>query len=183
MRINYSDYQPKQAQRHSQISRILTGISLWAILTGCNTITATQYEATAQTTYTWKVNYYADQTRKQERVETFASTSLMNRNGEKPEDAVIGPDDKELWWPALPPRPTLDQIEQRLQPNEQATKPEILQTVDYQLSYSSGGQTITLPTNYDVYRQVTKSYPSQTPLQLTLGINDASVEKAEPVGN
>lgn len=39
----------------------------------------------------------------------------------------------------------------------------------------------TLPTNYDFYRQVVKAYPQKTPLQLTLGINDDSVEKAEPV--
>ncbi len=38
-----------------------------------------------------------------------------------------------------------------------------------------------LPTNYEVYRQVVKAYAQKTPLQLTLGVNDNSVEKAEPV--
>lgn len=41
--------------------------------------------------------------------------------------------------------------------------------------------TTTLPTNYDVYRQVVKAYPQITPLELTLGVNDNSVEKAEHV--
>jgi hypothetical protein len=30
--------------------------------------------------------------------------------------------------------------------------------------------TTTLPTNYDVYRQVVKAYPQRTPLELTLGV-------------
>lgn len=44
-----------------------------------------------------------------------------------------------------------------------------------------GNSQQTLPTNYDVYRQVVKAYPQGTPLELTLGVNDNSVEKAEPV--
>jgi hypothetical protein len=40
---------------------------------------------------------------------------------------------------------------------------------------------MTLPTNYAVYRQVAKAYPKNTPLRLTFGINNGSVEKAEPV--
>jgi hypothetical protein len=40
---------------------------------------------------------------------------------------------------------------------------------------------ITLPTNYAVYRQVVKAYPQQIPLRLTMGINNGSVEKAEPI--
>ncbi|QFS51829.1 hypothetical protein GXM_09323 [Nostoc sphaeroides CCNUC1] len=44
-----------------------------------------------------------------------------------------------------------------------------------------GNSQNTLPTNYEVYRQVVKAYPERTPLELTLGVNDNSVEKAEPV--
>jgi hypothetical protein len=40
-----------------------------------------------------------------------------------------------------------------------------------------------LPTNYEVYRQVVKAYPTRQALQLTLGVNDNSVEKAEPVAS
>lgn len=184
MNSNYcSDYKPVNSCQRRQILAIMTGFFLSAVLTGCNTVTTTQYEATAQTTMTWAVRYFTDPSRKQERIETFASTSLINRNGEKPEDAVIGPDEKELWWPALPPRPTLDEIEQRQQPAEQFSNPEVLRTVEYQLTYHNGSETVTLPTNYDVYREVTKVYGSQQPLQLTLGVGDGSITKAEPLSD
>ncbi len=148
------------------------------ILAGCTAITTNDYEATAKATYTWQVHYSTSPSRRQERIETFAANSLINRNGQKPAGAVIGPDDRELWWPAMPPRPTLDEIEQRQKPGEMASQPELLQTVDYQMTYRTGNQTTTLPTNYQVYRQVAKVYPSRSPLHLTLGVNDASVEQA-----
>ncbi|MDP8964938.1 MAG: hypothetical protein M3O33_13355 [Cyanobacteriota bacterium] len=149
-------------------------------ITSCNTVTTNQYEATAQTTLTWQVKYSINPTNdKLPRFEEFASTSLLSRNGEQPKDAVIGPDEKGLWWPALPPRPSIDEVEQRQQPQEKASKPELLRTANYQITYKQDGQTVTLPTNYDVYRQVARAYRSQKPLQLTLGIGDRSVEKAE----
>ena len=49
------------------------------------------------------------------------------------------------------------------------------------MTYGVGNTQNTLPTNYEVYRQVVKAYPQRTPLELTLGVNDNSVEKAEPV--
>jgi hypothetical protein len=101
----------------------------------------------------------------------------------KPEGAVTGPDDRGLWWPALPPRPTVDEVEQRKKLDSEASQPELLKAVEYKLTYGVGEQQRTLPTNYDVYRQVVKAYPSRIPLQLTLGVNDNSVEKAEGVGN
>lgn len=152
-------------------------------LTSCSTLTTTQYEATALTKYTWQVKYANDLTNDPSpRFETFASTSLLNRNGIKPETAVTGPDDRGLWWAALPPRPSVDEVEQRKQ-GQEASQPELLKSVDYRLTYGVGEQQRTLPTNYDVYRQVVKAYPSRTPLELTLGVGDNSVEKAEPVGN
>lgn len=151
-------------------------------LTSCSTVTANQYEATATTTYTWQVKYSLDPgSSKSPRFETFASTSLVNRNGMKPAAAVTGPDDRGLWWPALPPRPTVDQVEKRQRPQEQTSAPELIKSVEYQLSYQGSERQVTLPTNYQVYRQVVKAYSSQTPLRLTLGINDHSVEKAEPI--
>jgi len=151
-------------------------------LTGCQTVTTDQYEATARTTHTWQVKYSLNPTTdKNPRFEEFASNSLVNRNGEKPEDAVIGPDDKGLWWPALPPKPSIDEIEQREKPQEKASPPELLRTVKYQLTYQQDGQKVTLPTNYQVYRQVARAHPYGKSLQLTLGLNDGSVEKAEPL--
>ncbi len=152
-------------------------------ITGCSTLTANQYEATALTSYTWQVKYANDLTNeKLPRFETFATTSLLNRNGLKPNGAVTGPDDRGLWWAALPPRPTVDEVEQRKGSQQEASRPELLKSVKYELKYEAGSQQRTLPTNYEVYRQVVKAYPSRTPLELTLGVDDNSVEKAEPIG-
>lgn len=162
--------------------RFLVGTVVALTVAGCNTVTAERYEATALTTYTWQVEYSINPAGdKMPRRESFGSTFLLNRNGEKPEGATTGPDDKGLWWPALPPRPTVDDIEKRLQkPLEKASSPQLQKTVEYKLSYQEGVQTVTLPTNYQVYRQAIKAHASGTPLELTLGVNDGSVEKAEP---
>lgn len=163
-----------------QLSVILAGFCIAVTFTSCRTVATDKYEATAQTTLTWQVKYSINLTNDNNpRFEEFASTSLISRNGEKSKDAVIGPDEKGLWWPKLPPRPSIDQVEQRSKPQEQASRPELLQTVKYQISFQQDGQTVTLPTNYDVYRQVARTYRSRKPLQLTLGIGDHSVEKAE----
>ncbi len=163
---------------------LITAIALGTTLTSCSTLSTDVYEATAITKYTWQVKYATDLANDTSpRFETFATTTLLNRNGNKPEQAVTGPDDQGLWWPALPPRPTLDEVQQRLSPPQsEASKPELLKSVQYKLTYGVGDQQKTLPTNYDVYRQVVKAYPSHTPLELTLGVNEDSVEKAEPTG-
>ncbi|RUT09598.1 hypothetical protein DSM106972_000920 [Dulcicalothrix desertica PCC 7102] len=155
-------------------------VTVLIILTSCSTLTVNQYEATALTSYTWQVKY-ADNltTAKLPRYETFATTSLLNRNGLKPDGAVTGPDDKGLWWAALPKRPTVDEIEQRKGKEREASTPELLKSVKYEITYEAGAQRRTLPTNYDVYRQVVKSYPSRAPLELTLALDENSVEKAE----
>ncbi|WP_225226142.1 hypothetical protein [Komarekiella delphini-convector] len=152
-------------------------------LTSCSTATTEQYEATALTSYTWQVKYANNLTSEpQPRIETFAKTSVLNQNGVKPPGTVIGPDDQGLWWPTLPPKPSVDEVEQRKKSQEEASKPELLKDVEYKLTYRAGNAQKTLPTNYDVYRQVVKAYPTRQALQLTLGVNDNSVEKAEPVG-
>ncbi|AFY31133.1 hypothetical protein [Calothrix sp. PCC 7507] len=159
---------------------ILTALTL----TSCSNVTTDQYEATALTSYIWQVKYANDLTNDSSpRFETFATTSLLNRNGLKPSGAVTGPDDRGLWWPALPARPTVNEVEQRKKLAQESSQPELLKSVEYKLTYGVGSQQRTLPTNYDVYRQVVKAYPSRTPLQLTLGVDDNSVEKAEPGGN
>lgn len=155
----------------------ITGSVIAITLTSCS-VTTDQYEAT-QTTYTWQVKHSLNSTSdKLPRFETFASTSLLNRNGLKPEGAVTEPDEWGLWWTALPPRPTVD-VEQRQRPQEKATTPELLKAVEYQISFELGNEKRTLLTNHQVYRQVVKAYPQRIPLQLTLGVNDNSVEKAE----
>lgn len=157
----------------------LSGLSAIA-LTSCSTVTTTEYEATANTTYTWQVEYSTNPSKDGlTRFESFAVSSLLNRNGIKPANAVTGPDDRGLWWAALPPRPTVDEIEQRQKPLEKPSTPQLIKSVDYQLTYRFGEQQRTLPTNYQVYRQVVKAYPQKAALQLTLGVNDDTVEKAE----
>ncbi len=149
-------------------------------LTSCSTVTTTEYEATARTTYTWQVEYFVNQSNDNlTRFETFASTSLLNRNGIKPDNAFTGPDDKGLWWAALPPRPTVDDIEQRQKLAQKPGTAQLIKSIDYQLSYTADNTQKTLPTNYQVYRTVVKAYPQKPPLQLTLGINDNTVEKAQ----
>lgn len=164
----------------SWVAVIVSAIAI--AITSCSNVTINEYEATAKTTYTWQIKYSLDPTSsKTPRFETFTSTSLINRNGIKPARAVIGPDDRGLWWPHLPPRPSVDEVEQRKRPQELASKPELVKSVDYQLSYRAGSSQVTQPTNYQVYRQVVKAYPQKIPLKLTLGVNDKSVEKAEPL--
>jgi hypothetical protein len=74
---------------------------------------------------------------------------------------VTGPDDQGLWWSTLPPRPTVDEVEQRQRPQEKATTPKLLKSVAYQIKFVVDNQQRTLPTNYAVYRQVVKAYPKR----------------------
>ena len=164
---------------HRHLFSLLISVCLTVALTSCDAVTTKQYEATALTTLTWQVKYSIDPVNdKDPRFEEFASNSLLNRNGEKPIGAILE-DDKGLWWPILPPRPRIDEVEQRQQPQEEPSSPELLRSVKYQITYQQNGKKVTLPTNYDVYRQVARVYSSRKPLRLTLGINNASVTKAE----
>ena len=179
MNFNFSNYQINSVIK--VVERIAIAITplIANALTSCSQVATNQYEATARTTYTWQVKYAINpSSNKLPRFETFASTSLLNFNGLKPEQAVTGPDDRGLWWPDVPPRPSIDEVEQR-QRYEKASTPELLKSVEYQISFGLGNERRTLPTNYQVYRQVVKAYPQKLPLQLTLGVNDNSVEKAE----
>ena len=56
---------------------------------------------------------------------------MLNRNGLTLPGAVIGPDDRGLWWPTLPPRPSVDEVEQRKKSQEEAGKPELVKNVKY----------------------------------------------------
>lgn len=141
------------------------------------------YEATAVTTITWRVNYLRDaQQAKPGRYEEFAQASLTNRNGQKPEGGIVCPHQQDLWCPKLPPRPSLDEIEARRKNTyEKIGKAERVWTEKYYITYQNEGKTVTLPTNYQVYRQVVKAYPQQIPLKLTIGINNTTVFKAKPM--
>ncbi len=151
---------------------------------GCSTVTTEQYQATALTKLTWQVKYtpeYQGQSERERRFEEFASASLVNLNGIKPDEVLTPPDDQGLWWPKVPPKPSLDEIEQRAKSQEKHHRPELLRQVSYEISYQDGGNSVTLPTNYDVYRQVVKSLPQKETLRLTLGVRNRSVEQAESI--
>jgi hypothetical protein len=168
-----------------QRAGLIVGTGFMALgIASCNqlTVAVASYDATATVSYTWQATYtpagvFPDRS-SDTRIEKFTSTSLVNHNGTRPGDAVTGPDEQGLWWPALPPKPSVDDLEARLQKDEQASSPELVTSVDYALTFEQGGETVTLPTNYEVYRQAVKAYPNQQALQLTLGPNDASVVNA-----
>ncbi|EDX86639.1 hypothetical protein S7335_4344 [Synechococcus sp. PCC 7335] len=156
---------------------------------GCNQVQTNASEATAEfqgtaiTTYTWQVEYIPTspgQDRPNDRrLEQFESTTLTTTNGIRPDAAGSGPDSKGLWWPTLPPEPTVDDIESRLRPGETARSPEIIKSADYTLSFNQAGEEKTLPTDYEVYREAVKAFERGRPLQLTLGPQDNSVIQAE----
>ncbi|MBD2512778.1 hypothetical protein H6G91_37305 [Nostoc muscorum FACHB-395] len=45
----------------------------------------------------------------------------------------------------MPPRPSIDEVEQRQRPQEEAGKLELQKTVKYQITYGVGEQQKTLP--------------------------------------
>ncbi|MBD2055910.1 hypothetical protein H6F88_07740 [Oculatella sp. FACHB-28] len=168
----------------SSIHRFLVGaagVTLGCIVSSCTTVATTQYEATALTTYTWRVEYTTDPSdRRRTRTEEFASTSLLNQNGEQADGAVTGPDDQGLWWPELPPRPTAEELEGRKRSLEQIGTPELLKTVEYSLTYTTDGQTRTLPTDHSVYRKAVRARQDGHSLEVLLGVGDATVEDVNP---
>lgn len=148
-----------------------------------DSITTGTYEATATVTYTWQVEYAEsfDQARTIRR-ETFDSTSLVNRNGIKPEGAVTGPDDKGLWWPALPPEPTADELENRKKlSSEKRTDALIQKDVDYAITFDYDGLRRTLPTNDNVYREAAKAFAQEQALELTYGPGEQTVGAARRI--
>lgn len=52
--------------------------------------------------------------------------------------AAIGPGDQGLWSPIVPPRPSIDEVEQRQRPQEEAGKLELQKTVKYEITYGVG---------------------------------------------
>ena len=161
---------------------------LLLVSAGCTQVTTNAVEATsafeaqATTTYTWQVEYVPriSQDRPNDRrLEQFESSTLVNSNGIRPDAAGSGPDSQGLWWPVLPPEPTVDDIESRQLKGEIARPPEVIKDTDYQLTFNQAGETKTLPTDYDVYREAVKAFEKERPLALTLGPQDQSVLQAE----
>lgn len=167
--------------RFSQIWPMLPVAAIvWT--TGCTPVNTADYSATAKTTYTWRVEYDNGNDRVPGRIEDFGSTALITYNGVKPEGAVTGPDEQGLYWPALPPKPSIDEVEKRNTAyNEEPQAPLLHKEVTYEITYNREGQTVTVPTNFDVYRTIVKNAKDQKPLKFILGVDDQRVEKAEPI--
>jgi len=165
------------------VSALLVSLSV----AGCTQVetaeTTTDFQTTAATTYTWQVEYLprtVGQDRpNSRRLEQFESTTVTSINGIRPEAEGSGPDSKGLWWPVLPPEPTVDDIEDRRRKGETARPPEIIKSEAYKLTFNQAGEVKTLPTDYNVYRQAVKAFEKERPLLLTLGPQDTSVIKAE----
>lgn len=147
------------------------------------TLVTENYEATAVTVYTWKAEYRprnVSQDRPLEgRIETFESSYRININGQPVVQDFGDADEKGLWWPALPPKPTVDDLEARLQPREVFEVPLISKSERYTLTFEQAGEMVTLQTNYPVYREAVKGHQSERSLKLTLGRNAAYVRRAE----
>jgi len=175
---------------HPWISPALPVVAAIALsVGGCTQVSTNAFEATADfeataaTTYTWQVEYLprsVSQDRPNDRrLERFESTRVVNVNGIKPDASGSGPDAKGLWWPVLPPEPTVDEMEDRQRKGETPRPPEVIKGIEYQITFNQGGESKTLPTDYDVYRQAVKAFDKDRPLALTLGPKDQSVLKAE----
>lgn len=171
----------KPRRRH--MLGLVASVGIGLAIAGCDEVVTSDYEAMAVTTYTWRAEYEprgVTQDRPREgRIETFETNSLVNVNGEPTVEATGDRDENGIWWPALPPKPTVEDLEARQKDGEVFSEPLINKTVDYSLTFDREGQSVTLPTNYSVYREAVKAHERDRPLKLLLGAQDASVQQAE----
>ncbi|NJR47175.1 MAG: hypothetical protein HC775_16250 [Hyellaceae cyanobacterium CSU_1_1] len=182
--LRISSFISRRKFNHLCLATVSLGLAIAINSCGTSQSGAGQYEATAKATYTWRVRYTnAPTDDKRGHYEEFESTSLTTVNGQKPEGAVMKENEKDVWWPKLPPKPSVDEIESgKKNSAEKIGKLELGQNIEYRVKFDKDGEKLNLPTNYNVYRQVSKSYPD-IPLDFTMGINNGSVTKATPVTN
>ncbi|KAM3107325.1 hypothetical protein [Phormidesmis sp. 146-33] len=139
----------------------LTIILLLLALSGCaeNTELIPQTRcnrAVAIATQTWEVDYYISKTSgdmNTQRTHAFQSNTITNLNGEKPANAATGPDDNGIWWAALPPRPTADEVDQHRETQERNDPPMLQRSVDYHLRCETG----MLLTDAQTYREAARA--------------------------
>ncbi len=166
-----------------KLLRLATGLGVAIAIAGCGEVVTDDFQAMAITTYTWRAEYTpagVTQDRPREgRIEEFETNSLVNMNGEPTVDPTGEQDSSGIWWPALPPKPSVDELEARLKDGEQYAEPLIDKSIEYTLTFDQQGQSMTLPTNDRVYRRAVQAYERDRPLKLSLGPQDGSVQKAE----
>lgn len=169
--------------RQFQWLGVAASVGMGLAIAGCNQLVTDDYEAIAVTTYTWQVEYtprgVTPDRPREGRIETFETNSLVNLNGEPTVEATGDRDENGIWWPALPPKPSVEALEARQKEGEVFSEPLIDKSVEYSLTFDQAGERVTLPTHYSVYRQAVKAHKRDRPLKLTLGAQDAYVQKAE----
>lgn len=167
----------------SRLLGIVASMGIGLAIAGCEEVITSDYEAIAVTTYTWQAEYtprgVTPDRPREGRVETFETNSLVNMNGQPTVDPTGERDEKGIWWPAIPPKPTVEELEARLEDGEAFSRPLINKSVDYTLTFDTQGETVTLPTDYPVYRQAVKAHEDARSLKLLLGAQEAYVQKAE----
>ena len=152
---------------------ITSGV-LVALLASCGADTepvgTTQCEAAiARASYRWRVDYSPSRStssRIQERSEFFEGSELINRNREQPEGAVSGPDGDGIWWPALPPRPSLEAIDNAAERLEDSSDPTLVRKVDYFLQCDEGD----LSTDRRTYRRTSTEFRSGNTVEVSYGL-------------
>jgi len=169
--------------RPAKVLMVAVGVGLSIALSGCEAVVVDEYEAIAVTTYTWRAEYLPrgvtpDRPR-EGRTESFESNSLVNMNGQPTVVPTGDRDSQGIWWPALPPKPTVDELEARLKDDETFSEPQIHKSVEYTLTFEKEGDTVTLPTQYPVYREAVRAYENGRSLELILSPQDIFVQKAE----
>lgn len=134
------------------------------------------HTAIAIATQTWEVEYYISKTSgglNSRRTPSFQRNTLTNLNGEKPANAASGSDDEGIWWAALPPRPTADEIDQHRDIQEHNDPPVLQRSVDYQLRCEEK----TLLTDALTYREVSRAIRSGQAVRMSyLGNRALKVE-------
>lgn len=129
-------------------------------------------------TQTWQVDYYISKTSgglNSRRTQSFQSNTVTNLNGEKPTTAV-SVDDNGIWWAALPPRPTADEVDQHRDLQEQNDPPSLQRSVDYQLQCDE----TKLLTDAPLYREVSRAIRSRQVVTVSyLGNRALKVEAKE----
>jgi hypothetical protein len=162
---------------------VLTSFAFGLTLASCQELVTDQYEATAITTYAWQAEYrpqgVSPDRPRDTRIETFETNSLVNTNGQPTVDPTGERDSQGIWWPALPPKPTVEELEARQKAGEVYSEPLLQKQIEYSLTFDNAGSMVTLPTDATVYRTAVKASEEARPLKLLLGAQDGFVQKAE----
>ena len=169
--------------RPARLLSLLASLGIGLAIASCAEVVTQDYEAMAVTTYTWRAEYtprgVSPDRPREGRIETFETNSLINMNGQPTVDPTGERDKDGIWWPAIPPKPPVEELEARQQDGEVFSEPLINKSIDFTLTFEQGGATVTLPADDSVYRTAVKAAESERPLKLLLGPQDGYVQKAE----